>query len=57
MIVFIAGILLNELLLMIEGIADLSYHAVPYTNEALLFAALVLMAGIFGLNFKNKRTY
>ncbi|WP_298411214.1 hypothetical protein [Hydrotalea sp.] len=55
--VFIAGIILNELLLMIEGIADLSYHAVPFMNEALLFAALVLMTGIAWVNIQNKHLY
>ncbi|CAN5482205.1 hypothetical protein BH11BAC3_BH11BAC3_39150 [soil metagenome] len=46
-IVFVSGIILNELLLMIEGIFDFSYNPVPYINQLLLIAALVLLLGAF----------
>lgn len=46
-IVFVSGIILNELLLMIEGIFDFSYNPIPYINQLLLFAALVLLLGAF----------
>ncbi len=53
--VFVAGILLNEILLMVQGIADLSYHGVPFINQLLLVAALILFAGIFIINYGISR--
>lgn len=44
--IFIGGIILNELLLMIQGMAALSYTAIPFINESLLFAAFTLFSGI-----------
>lgn len=44
--VFVAGVILNELFLMVQGIAALSYTGIPHINEMLLGAALVLLAGI-----------
>lgn len=49
--VFVGGILLNELLLMVQGIADLSYHGIPFINQLLLLAAFVLFAGIAIINY------
>lgn len=42
---FVAGIIINELLLMVQGVAALSYTAIPYINEYLLIAALILLSG------------
>ncbi len=53
-IVFTAGIIANEILLMIQGIADLNYEAIPSINEMLLVAALILFAGIFIINYGQK---
>jgi hypothetical protein len=44
--VFAAGIIINEILLMIQGIEDLYYINVPYINESLFVAALILFTGI-----------
>ena len=44
--IFIAGIVLNELILMIQGVAAFSYNSVPQINLLLLAAALVLWVGI-----------
>jgi len=44
--IFVAGIIINELLLMIQGVAALSYKSIPYINILLLFAALILFSGI-----------
>jgi hypothetical protein len=41
-----AGIVLNELLLMIQGVAAIGYHPVIFINEFLLLAGLVMFAGI-----------
>ena len=45
-IIFVTGIIVNEIFLMIQGIADLVYKTVPFINEALLAAAVVLLAGL-----------
>ncbi|MDE3125718.1 MAG: hypothetical protein KGK14_09410 [Bacteroidota bacterium] len=52
--VFIIGIILNEFLLMVEGIADLFNLAVSFINQALLFAAIILMMGMAWINIQNK---
>lgn len=53
-----AGILLNEIFLMIQGVADISYLPVPAMNFFLLIAAVILLSGfltIFGSQqFKSK---
>ena len=49
--VFVAGILLNEILLMVQGIADLGYQGIPFINPLLLAAAVVLFAGILIINY------
>ena len=44
--IFVAGVIINELLLMVQGIAGLTYNIVPYINVLLLMAAGVLFFGI-----------
>jgi hypothetical protein len=44
--IFVAGIIINELLLMAQGLAGLTYTGVPYINTYLLVAALILFCGI-----------
>ena len=44
--IFVVGILLNELLLGIQGIASIGYILIPYINESLFFVSLLLMSGI-----------
>lgn len=44
--VFVSGIIINELLLMVQGVAALTYTGIPFINEMLLFAAFILFAGI-----------
>ena len=53
-IVFTGGIIANEILLMVQGIADLNYESVPFINEMLLAAALILFAGILIINYDQK---
>lgn len=48
--IFTAGVILNELLLMIQGVAAMTYTLVPGINELLLFTAVVLFSGMFLLN-------
>ena len=44
--IFVAGIIINEVLLMIQGLAVLDYNSVPYINIFLFMAALILFTGI-----------
>jgi hypothetical protein len=48
--VFVTGIIVNEILLMIQGITGLTYTNVPYINEMLFVAALIMFSGLFILN-------
>lgn len=50
--IFISGIILNELVLMVQGVAAMSYIAVPYSNEILFGVALVIFAGVTLLNIR-----
>ena len=56
-ILFASSIILNELLLMIQGVAALDYIIVPFINELLLLAAVFLFMSILLVNYginKNK---
>ncbi|MBS1621004.1 MAG: hypothetical protein JST10_11200 [Bacteroidetes bacterium] len=44
--VFTAGIIINEILLMIQGVGDLYYRAIPIISPLLLIAALILFSGM-----------
>lgn len=46
LIVFTIGVLLNEIILAVQGITSYSYTMIPYANVLLLVAALVLLFGI-----------
>jgi hypothetical protein len=47
---FVAGVIINESALMLQGTAALSYQSIPYINESLLFTACVLFTGILIMN-------
>jgi len=53
--IFVGGIFLNELLLMIQGVGAISNTMIPFLNESLLVAALVLFCGMLVLNFSLKK--
>jgi hypothetical protein len=44
--IFVVGVIVNELLLMIQGVKALEYESVQYINEFLLAAAVILFSGI-----------
>lgn len=46
---FLVGVFLNELFLGIQGVASFTYTPIPFINEFLLFAALVLFSSATGL--------
>lgn len=53
-IIFTIGILVNEVLLMLQGIADLNYRAIPIINPLLFIAALILFFGIATIVYSQK---
>jgi hypothetical protein len=55
--IFVAGIIINELLLMIQGICDLFYIELPSINLLLLFAALILFSGMLIVNTEQSLKY
>ena len=57
MVIFIGGIILNEIVLMSQGIADLFYVYLPYSNQSLLIAAAILFCGILLINFSQKKKF
>ncbi len=44
--IFVAGVIINELLLMVQGVAALSYQIVPHIQILLFAAAVILMLGL-----------
>ncbi|MBS1626922.1 MAG: hypothetical protein JSR09_07515 [Bacteroidetes bacterium] len=54
-IIFVAGIILNEVILMLQGSADLGYVSIPYLNELLFVVALILFSGLAVINFSFSR--
>jgi hypothetical protein len=59
-IIFISGIILNEIFLMIQGVFYMSYINVPWINELLLGAAICMLCGVSLLNLgliKRNYTY
>jgi hypothetical protein len=45
-LLFSIGVLLNEVVLAIQGVASFSYTVIPYANEVLFGVALILLFGI-----------
>jgi len=43
--IFVAGIIINELLLMVQGISAMDYIVIPHMDLMLLTAALILLTG------------
>ena len=44
--IFVVGVIVNELLLMVQGVAAMAYQVVPHIQFMLLGAAIVLMVGL-----------
>ena len=45
-LLFSIGVLLNEIVLAVQGLASLSYTTIPYVNEILFGVAIILFIGI-----------
>lgn len=54
--IFVFGIILNETLLMIQGIAALNYWSIPMIDMGLLIAAIILFTGIAYTNLCVRRS-
>lgn len=54
-LIFVSGIILNEIFLMIQGLSYMNYITVPYINELLLGAAIFMFGGILLLNLGVKK--
>jgi hypothetical protein len=52
---FVAGIILNELLLMIQGVAAIGNTGVPYINQLLLAVAAIMFTALVWLNMEEWR--
>lgn len=50
LIIFVAGIVLQELLLMIQGVFSIIYLSIPFINEMLFLSAVTMLGGIIILN-------
>ncbi len=48
--VLLAGMVLNELLLGLQSVGMIGYWPVPYTNEMLLMATVIILSGLILLN-------
>jgi len=51
-IIFVAGIIINEIFLLLQGIGDLSYISIPYIDEELLAAAVILLLGLILISIR-----
>ncbi len=53
-ILFVSGIIINEVLLMLQGVTGMSYTIVPYMDELLLLAAVIMFSGIAVMNLNAR---
>ena len=54
-LIFVSGIIINEILLMIQGLSYMNYLSVPYINELLLGAAICMLCGVSLLNLGSRK--
>lgn len=54
-IIFTTGIILNEIVLMSQGVAGIIYKIIPYCNEMLLGIAVTMFLGLVLVNTGQKR--
>lgn len=52
--IFICGIIINELLLMLQGVTGLSYTIIPLINESLFATAIIMFSGILLFNIGSR---
>ena len=54
-LIFVAGIILNQILLMIQGLSYMNYISVPYINELLFGAAICMFFGVFVIILQSRK--
>lgn len=54
---FASGVILNEILLMVQGVSAMSYTGIPFINELLLATAAVLFSGAFLLFITSSKIF
>lgn len=55
--VFAGAVILNEVLLMVQGVAAITYTSIPFINEMLLGTALLLFTGALLMAFTKKNIF
>ncbi len=53
---FAFAVILNEILLMTQGVAAITYTAIPFINEMLLVTAFFLFSGALLISFSKKKS-
>ena len=53
--VFAGAVILNEIVLMMQGVFAISYNVIPYANEMLLGTALLLFTGALLMTFAKRK--
>ncbi len=56
-LVFATGVILNEVLLMVQGVSAMSYTSVPFINEMLLGTAFILFSGVLLMFISRKNIF
>lgn len=54
--IFACAVILNEILLMVQGVAAITYTSIPFANEMLLCAALLLFTGALLMSFAKRKS-
>ncbi|MGB4844432.1 MAG: hypothetical protein WBP16_08200, partial [Ferruginibacter sp.] len=52
--IFAAAVILNEIVLMVQGVVAISYNTIPFVNEMLLCTALLLFTGALLMAFAKR---
>ena len=52
--VFAGAVILNEVFLMVQGVAAITYTAIPFINEMLLGSALLLFLGALLISLSKR---
>jgi hypothetical protein len=55
--IFALAVILNEILLMVQGVAAITYTGIPFINEMLLATAFFLFSGSFLISFSKKNKW
>ncbi|HMK05278.1 MAG TPA: hypothetical protein VK489_13840 [Ferruginibacter sp.] len=53
-ILFVSGIIINEVFLMMQGVMAMNYNTVPFMNELLFIAALIMLTGLLIINISQQ---